>query len=62
MYEYFSKKKLTQVNNVSFVHVLHTLADLAHVVDDLRLAHRVAFRGDPLEEFTPRETGIHSVV
>ena len=54
--------QLTQVNYVSFVHMLHALADLAHVVDDLRFAHRVAFCRDALEEFSPRETGIHSVV
>ena len=41
---------LTQVNDVPLVHVLDPLADLPHVVDDLRLGHGVSLRGDLLEQ------------
>ena len=42
------------MDDVPLVHVLHSLADLSHVVDDLGLAHGVALRGDPLEQLSAR--------
>ena len=54
-------KKPTQVDDVAFVHVLDALADLAHVVDYLRLGHGVALRRDALEELAAAQAGIHPV-
>ena len=51
---------LTEMNNVPFVHMLDTLADLPHVVDDLSLRHGVAFTGDLLKEFTAGQAGIYA--
>ena len=53
--------KLTQMDDVSLVHVLDALADLPHVVDDLSLAHGVALGGDPLEQFPARQAGKEAV-
>ena len=52
---------LTQVNDVPLVHVLDPLADLPHVVDDLRLAHGVALAGDLLEQLAAGQAGEHAV-
>ena len=49
-----------QVDDVSLVHVLDALADLAHVVDDFSLGHGVAVGGDLLKEFATRQAGIYS--
>lgn len=38
------------MNNVLLVHVFDALADLSHVINDLRLGHGVAFGRDPLEQ------------
>ena len=48
---------LTQVDDVSLMHVLHPLAYLPHVVDHLSLTHGVAFCGDPLEQLPARQAG-----
>ena len=52
---------LTQMDDVSLVHVLDALADLPHVVDDLSLAHGVALGGDPLEQLPARQAGKEAV-
>lgn len=48
---------LTEVDDVPLVHVLDSLADLPHVVDDLRLGHGVALGGDLLEQFPAGQAG-----
>jgi len=48
------------VDDVSLVHVLHSLADLPHVVDDFGFGHGVAFLGDLLEQFSAGQAGIYS--
>ena len=53
--------KLTQMDDVSLVHVLDALADLPHVVDDLSLAHGVALGGDPFEQLPARQAGKEAV-
>ena len=40
---------LTEVNDVSFMHMFNPLTYLPHVVDDLCLTHRVALGSDPLK-------------
>ena len=47
--------------DVPLVHVLDSLADLPHVVDNLGLAHGVSLRGDPLEQFPAGEAGKEAV-
>ena len=51
---------LTQMDDVSFMHVLDAFTDLSHVVDDFRLWHCVAIGGDLFEQFTPWQAGIYS--
>ena len=43
------------------MHVLDTLADLPHVVDDLCLAHGVALGGDSLEQLPAGQAGKEAV-
>ena len=45
---------LTQMDDVSLVHVLDPLANLSHVVDDLGLGHGVPLGGDPFEQLPAR--------
>lgn len=43
-----------QVDDVLLVHVSHSLAHLAHVVDHLCLGHLVSRGGDALKQFSSR--------
>ena len=45
---------LTQMDDVSLVHVLDAFANLSHVVDDLGLRHGVPLGGDPFEQLPAR--------
>ena len=49
------------MDDISLVHVFNALADLPHVVDDLRLGHGVALGGDPFEQFSSRQAGIDAL-
>lgn len=40
------------MDDVLLVHMLDTLADLPHVIDDFRLGHSITLGRDPLEQFT----------
>ena len=46
------------MDDVSLVHVLDAFANLAHVVDHLRLGHCVTLGSDPFEELAARQAGI----
>ena len=45
------------MNDVSLMHVLDTLTDLSHVVDDLSFTHGVALSSDPLKQLPARQAG-----
>ena len=47
--------------DVPLVHVLDSLADLPHVVDDLSLTHGVALGCDPLKQLPARQAGKQTV-
>lgn len=49
------------MNNVSFMHVLDSFANLSHVVDDFSFTHSIALSSDSFEEFPAGQTGIHAV-
>jgi len=47
------------MNDVLLMHVLQSLADLAHVVDHLGLRHLVILVGDLVEQLATRQTEKH---
>ena len=48
-----------EVYDVLLVHVLETLADLAHVAYHLRLGHLVVVVGDLIEQLAARQAATH---
>lgn len=38
------------MDDILLVHMFNTLADLSHIIDDLRFGHGVALSRDPLEQ------------
>ena len=48
------------MNNISFVHVLDTLADLSHVIDDLGFGHGIAFSRNLLEKLSAAQARIYA--
>lgn len=48
------KIQLTQMYNISFVHMFNTLANLSHVIDNFRFGHNVSVRSNTLKQFSSR--------
>ena len=47
-------KKLTKMDNIPFMHVLHSLTDLPHVVNNFSFGHCVAIGCNLFEQFSSR--------